>query len=109
MFDSPKEALFRAYRECGWAVKINVSVEPKCSWLVNKIKENEPISDSAYAGRLWMQVAEYQLVKGNVNESKSACRKVIESYNLVNVDMDLISNKRTSLEICQALFKKYGP
>jgi hypothetical protein len=109
MFDTPKEALARAQRECGWAVQTRQSVESKCFSFTSKLEENGTPTNPWAAGDAWMQVAEYRLVQGDVQASKDACRKATYSYRALDESAARLSNMANAEKICQALLNKYGP
>lgn len=109
MFDTPKEALARAQRECGWAVQTRQSVESRCSSFISKLEENGTPTNPWTAGDTWMQLAEYRLVQGDVQASKDACRKATDSYRALDESAARLSNKANAEKICQALSLRHGP
>lgn len=70
MFDTPGDAVLRGTRECGWAIRTNSNVEAKCQAFLKQLERHGPGDYKGTAGDIWMQVAEYRLLQGDVGALK---------------------------------------
>lgn len=97
MFDTPGDAVLRGTRECGWAIRTNSNVEAKCQAFL-KLERHGPGDYKGTAGDIWMQVAEYRLLQGDVGAPKEACRQAMASYERMDEIVALRSNRTTPSE-----------
>lgn len=106
LFDSPKEAVMRSMRECSWAIQTNSSIYSKCDSFIEKAEKHMPRAEAWLAGDIWMQIAEYRLVRREVAPSKFACHQALLGYKKIKLGQP--SNAENAKKICEALFVKYG-